>query len=117
ALWVVVVGMAIGYVIWYLSRIRKNPAKSVVGLSPTDAADAEQTITDVPKLTGRQTLVLVLFGGTFLTMIYGFIPWNDLWHEGFGKDFPLPTFSDFYFPEAAVLFLVMSVVIGLIAKL
>ena len=23
-------------------------------------------------------------------MIYGFIPWNDLWQEGFGKDFPLP---------------------------
>ena len=45
-------------------------------------------------------------------MIYGFIPWNDLWQEGFGNDFPLPTFSDFYFPEAAGLFLVMSVVIG-----
>jgi len=50
-------------------------------------------------------------------MIYGFIPWNDLWHEGFGKDIPLPTFSDFYFPEAATLFLIMAVVIGLIAKL
>jgi uncharacterized ion transporter superfamily protein YfcC len=50
-------------------------------------------------------------------MIYGFIPWNDLWNEGFGKDFPLPTFADFYFPEAAGLFLVMAVVIGLIAKL
>jgi len=71
----------------------------------------------VPKLTGRQKLILVLFMGTFLLMIYGFIPWNDLWQEGFGKDFPLPTFHDFYFPEAAGLFLVMSVVIGLIARL
>ena len=50
-------------------------------------------------------------------MIYGFIPWNDLWQEGFGRDFPLPTFGDFYFPEAAALFLVMAVVIGLIARL
>ena len=32
-------------------------------------------------------------------MIYGFIPWNDLWQEGFGKNFPLPTFADFYFPK------------------
>ena len=71
----------------------------------------------MPALTGRQKLVLVLFGGTFLVMIYGFIPWNDLWQEGFGKDFPLPTFADFYFPEAATLFLVMAVVIGLIARL
>ena len=50
-------------------------------------------------------------------MIYGFIPWNDLWQEGFNKDFPLPTFAAFYFPEAAALFFVMAVVIGLIAKL
>jgi uncharacterized ion transporter superfamily protein YfcC len=61
--------------------------------------------------------VLVLFGATFLTMIYGFIPWNDLWQQGFGNDFPLPTFHDFYFPEAAALFLVMSVVVGHIARL
>jgi uncharacterized ion transporter superfamily protein YfcC len=117
ALWVVMVGLAIGYVIWYSRRIRKNPAKSVVGVSAADAADAEQMISDVPTLTGRQVFVLLLFAGTFLTMIYGFIPWNDLWQQGFGSDFPLPTFHDFYFPEAAGLFLVMSVVIGLIAKL
>ena len=117
ALWFVLVAFAIGYVIFYARRISANPGKSVVGVSPTDAADAESLVTDVPALTGRQKLVLLLFGGTFLLMIYGFIPWNDLWQEGFGKDFPLPTFADFYFPEAAVLFLVMAVVIGLIAKL
>ena len=66
----------------------------------------------MPALTGRQKFVLALFGGTFLVMIYGFIPWNDLWQEGFGSDFPLPTFADFYFPEAAVLFLLMAVVVG-----
>ena len=59
----------------------------------------------------------MLFVGSFLVMIYGFIPWNDLWQEGWGKDFPLPTFASFYFPEAAALFFVMAVVIGLIAKL
>ena len=117
ALWVVLVGLAIGYVLWYAKRIRANPAKSVVGVSPTDAAEAASLVGDVPPLTGRQKLVLLLFAGTFLLMIYGFIPWNDLWQEGFGNNFPLPTFHDFYFPEAAALFLVMSVVIGLIAKL
>jgi uncharacterized ion transporter superfamily protein YfcC len=117
AMWVVLVALAIGYVLWYAKRVRANPAKSVVGVSPTDTADASDLVGDVPALTGRQKLVLVLFGGSFLVMIYGFIPWNDLWQEGFGKDFPLPTFHDFYFSEAAALFLVMSVVIGLIAKL
>jgi uncharacterized ion transporter superfamily protein YfcC len=117
AMWIVLVAMAIGYVIWYAKRIKDHPEKSVVGVSPSDASDAESLISDVPALTGRQKLILVLFGGSFLVMIYGFIPWNDLWQEGFGKDFPLPTFADFYFPEAAVLFLVMAVVIGLIARL
>jgi len=117
ALWVVVVGLGIGYVIWYARRVNRDPAKSIVGVSPDDSADAQKLVSDVPRLTGRQKVVLLLFGLTFLTMIYGFIPWNDLWQEGFGKSFPLPTFSDFYFPEAAGLFLVGAVVIGLIARL
>jgi uncharacterized ion transporter superfamily protein YfcC len=116
ALWVTVVALGIGYVLWYGRRVRAHPEKSVVGISATDAAQSQSLVADVPKLTGRQKLILVLFGGTFLTMIYGFIPWNDLWQEGFGKDFPLPTFHDFYFPEAAVLFLLMAVVVGLIGK-
>jgi uncharacterized ion transporter superfamily protein YfcC len=117
ALWIVMVVSAITYVLWYARRVNRDPAKSVVGVSPNDAADAEKLVSDVPMLTMRQKVVLALFGGTFGVMIYGFIPWNDLWHEGFGKDFPLPTFSDFYFPEAAGLFLVMAIVIGLIARL
>ena len=117
ALWIVVVALGIGYVIFYARRVHNDPAKSVIGVSAADAAEAQSLVEDVPNLTSRQKVVLVLFIGTFLLMIYGFIPWNDLWHEGFGKDFPLPTFSDFYFPEAAGLFLVMAVVIGLIAKL
>jgi uncharacterized ion transporter superfamily protein YfcC len=117
ALWLVVVALGIGYVIRYARRVNRDPAKSIVGVSDTDAADAQKLVGDVPKLTGRQKVVLTLFGFTFLTMIYGFIPWNDLWQEGFGKNFPLPTFGDFYFPEAAALFLVMAVVIGMIAKL
>ena len=116
-LWVTCVALAIAYVIWYSRRIAKDPTKSVVGVSPKDAEEAQSMITDVPALTRRQKVILALFGFTFLTMIYGFIPWNDLWQEGFGKSFPLPTFADFYFPEAATLFLVMAVVIGLIAKL
>lgn len=117
AMWVVLVTLAIGFVIRYASRVRKDPGRSVVGVSARDAADAQGLIEDVPRLTGRQKLVLVLFGGSFLVMIYGFIPWNDLWQEAWHHDFPLPTFASFYFPEAAALFIVMAVVIGLIARL
>ena len=97
-MWIVLVALAIGFVIRYASRVREDPARSVVGIAPTDAEEAKELIADVPALTGRQKLVLVLFAGSFLVMIYGFIPWNDLWQEGWGRDFPLPTFSAFYFP-------------------
>ena len=116
-MWVVLVPMAIAYVLRYARRVRSEPSRSVVGISPTDAEDARGLIDDVPALTGRQKLVLVLFAGAFVVMIYGFIPWNDLWQEGWGKDFPLSTFGSFYFPEAAALFFVMAVVVGLIGKL
>jgi uncharacterized ion transporter superfamily protein YfcC len=116
AMFLVLVPLAIAYVIWYARRVEKNQAKSIVGVSPKDAEEAQGLVTDVPKLTGRQKLILILFGFTFLLMIYGFIPWNDLWQEGFSKNFPLPTFHDFYFPEAAALFIVMAVVIGLIGR-
>ena len=117
AMWIVLVAIAIAYVLRYARRVSKDPGRSIVGISPTDAGDARALIDDVPMLTGRQKLVLVLFGLSFAVMIYGFIPWNDLWQEGWGRDFPLPTFGSFYFPEAAALFFVMAVVIGLIARL
>src|SRR3954452_3440184 len=117
ALWVVLVPLAIGYVLRYARRVGNDPARSVVGLSVTDRLESQGLVPNVPELTGRQKVVLVLFASAFVVMIYGFIPWNDLWQEGFGTDFPLPTFNDFFFPEAAGLFLVMSVVVGLIAGL
>jgi uncharacterized ion transporter superfamily protein YfcC len=88
ALWFVLVSLAIAFVIWYARRVGADPQKSVVGISATDVTQAQALIEDVPHLTGRQKVVLVLFAGTFLVMIYGFIPWNDLWQEGFGKNFP-----------------------------
>jgi uncharacterized ion transporter superfamily protein YfcC len=117
AMWIVLVAFAIVYVIRYARRVRADPSRSVVGLTDADRADSQTLITDVPRLTGRQKVVLCLFAGAFIIMIYGFIPWDDLWQEGWGHDFPLPTFGNFYFPEAAALFLVMSVVVGLVAKL
>ena len=117
AMWFVLVALAIGYVICYARRVSANPAQ--VGrrrLADGRGRRARASSPTCPRSPGARRSSCVLFGGTFLVMIYGFIPWNDLWQEGFGKDFPLPTFADFYFPEAAALFLVMAVVIGLIAQ-
>ena len=126
-MWFVLVPVAIGYVSWYGSRVRANPARSLVapGGSPTPrparsvGASALNTVVDadVPELTRRQQVVLVLFGLAFAVMIYGFIPWDDVWQNVFDADFVLPTFDSFYFAEASVLFIVAAVIIGAIGRL
>jgi len=105
-------------VLWYAKRVEQDPTKSVVGLDPDEAV---QEIEDAPSLTGRQKGILAIFLGTFILMIYGFIPWTDIWSSMFDGDYPLPQMADilgdFYFTEASVLFLVAAVLIGLIGRM
>lgn len=119
-MWVVIVGAAIAYVLRYAFRVRRDAAHSVLGAEGMTGAGlqlADDAAGDVSPLTRRQGFVLVLFFSAFAVMIYGFIPWNDISNTIFGSDFPLPTFASFYFAQATVLFIVMAVVIGLVAKL
>ena len=63
ALWVVLVALAIGYVIWYARRVQQRPGE--VGrrrLARPTRRTRRGLVSDVPALTGRQKLVLVLFG-------------------------------------------------------
>lgn len=71
------------------------------------------------KLTGRQKGVLVIFGLSFVIMILGFIPWEDL-SEGAFNAFGWSAFltgnpfSWWWFDDAAIWFLLMGIIIGLV---
>ena len=114
-LWIVLVSVAIGYVLWYARRVKADHTKSIVGISDADAAESHGLITDVPPLTGQHKAILALFFLSFAVLIYGFIPWEDVTQNLVSRSWPLPTFSDFYFTEASMLFIVAAVAIGLIA--
>ncbi len=118
-MWFVLVAIAILYVLRYANRVKNDHSKSIVGFDIE--AGSEEDIEDVSKMSRRQTWALVVFGLSFAIMIYGFIPWNDLWQQFFSKDFPLPTMADllgdFYFTEASMLFIVAAVIIGIIGGL
>jgi len=60
-LWFVLLACAAAYVLWYGRRVRADATKSIVGISESDRAQSQGLIADVPRLTGRQTLVLALF--------------------------------------------------------
>jgi uncharacterized ion transporter superfamily protein YfcC len=104
--------VAISYVLWYGGRVRSDPARSLL---KTDEPQTAFTVEDVPPLTNRQKVILAMFLSAFLIMIYGFVPWDDVWANVFGSEFGLPTFSTFYFPQATVLFLVGAVAIGMLS--
>jgi uncharacterized ion transporter superfamily protein YfcC len=114
----VLVPLAIGYVLRYGSRVRTDPSRSLIDAHAADLVEAghHDEVADVPPLTGQQKATLGVFFGAFLMMIYGFVPWNDLWNTFFDADFPLPTFGSFYFTEASMLFLVAAVIVGVIAR-
>ncbi len=116
-MWIVLVGMAINYVLWYCRRISRDPSKSIVGISAGDAEEARGLVNEVPLLTGRQKAILGVFFAAFAVMIYGFVPWNDVMDTVFSAEWPFPTFETFYFAESSVVFIVAAVIIGLIGKL
>ena len=111
----VLVPVAIGYVLWYGNRVRKDSSHSLLPAEPAGLVDVGVD-EDVPELTRSQKWVLVVFGLAFATLIYGFIPWDDVWDNLFDAEFSLWTFNSFYFTEASMLFIVGAVVVGLIAR-
>ena len=60
-------------------------------------------------MTGRQKVILAVFGLAFGVMMYGVIPWTDL---GIG----LPTLW-WWFPEMTASFILFSVIIGMIGRM
>ena len=108
---ILVVGTAIGiwWVLRYAKRVQQDPSTSMVA---DMKADNERHFlrrdegSETPELTGKRRLVLGLFGLAFAIMVYSVIPWSD-----FGL--PIPTLF-WWFPELAALFLVFSIIIGLV---
>ncbi|MEZ5117646.1 MAG: hypothetical protein R2737_15400 [Candidatus Nanopelagicales bacterium] len=115
--------IAILYVLRYARKVKKNPEKSLVRNDPRggvgeealDEMDEAAAMEEPPVMTGRQKAVMWVFGLTFVLMIFSVIPWGDFfesWSEPLSK-----VFMPWYFPELAALFLIGSVVIGLIGGL
>ena len=112
---VLVIGTAIGiwFVMRYAARVKADPSASLVYSMKTENETRFLTGGDPDAgpadLTGRQKVVLGLFGAAFAVMIYGVIPWEDL---GIG----IPTLW-WWFPEMTASFLMFSILIGVVARM
>ncbi|KGP72646.1 YfcC family protein [Pontibacillus yanchengensis] len=132
---VVSLAIAIFYVMRYADKVKNDPSKSLVShlaiQHKEDFLKGNDTI-EVVELTKRRKVVLWIFGLTFFIMILGVIPWawkfNITLFEDInnailgipgvgsvlGNILPL---GDWWFGELALLFLVASIIIGLIYKM
>jgi uncharacterized ion transporter superfamily protein YfcC len=106
-----IVGLGIGifFVLRYADRVKADPSRSVISAMREDNERQFRAGEATADLTGRQKLILVVFGLAFLVMMYGVIPWEDL-------NVPFPTLW-WWFPEMTASFLLFSIVIGLIGGL
>ena len=132
---VVMTALGTYFVYRYADKIQKDPTKSLVyshreedlkHFNVDAVANVEST------LSKKQKQVLVLFVLTFVLMIMSFIPWTDLnvhvfenfnkWLIGIpviGKIVGTSTsaLGTWYFPEGAMLFMVMGIIIGFVYRM
>ena len=132
---VVMTALGTYFVYRYADKIQKDPTKSLVyshreedlkHFNVDAVANVEST------LSKKQKQVLVLFVLTFVLMIMSFIPWTDLnvhvfenfnkWLIGIpviGKIVGTSTsaLGTWYFPEGAMLFAVMGIIIGFVYRM
>ncbi len=128
-MYVVLVPIGVLFVLRYARKVKLDPSASRVGLTAEDrliAARGTQTSSEFaqknpdlvvtpPTLTGRQKAVLAVVAFTFAFMIFAIVPWAQVIN---GPDAESYTWQfDWYFPELAALFIVMSIVVGLIGGL
>lgn len=106
---IVLLPIAVWYVMRYAEKVRADPQKSYV--ADMYESNREHFIGEEYNnaLNGKQKIALSLFGLTFLVMIYGVIPFDDL-------GIPLPVLG-WWFPELSALFLIAGIIIGIFYRL
>lgn len=125
-LWLSSLAISIFFVTRYAKKIIKRKGSTFLSLQEqndmNEAFVNKEKDTKPTKLTGKQKITLWLFGFTFVVMIIGFIPWEKLAPSVFdflssfsGKIIGVPL-GYWYFNEASLWILLMTVVIGIVNR-
>jgi uncharacterized ion transporter superfamily protein YfcC len=135
-LWVALTAMAVGWVLRYAARVQRDASSSLLAqdspagdaassgrAAPSASHDAPQT-----RLSGMQKTVLAITVAAFGLMIFSVIPWSAVLggraaaadyygsHEVAGVA-PYWFELNWWFPELSMLFILASVLVGVVAKM
>ena len=125
-LWITTLLISIFFVMRYAKKVIKDKGSTFLSLQ--EQKDMEVTYADHEDtkkrvvLNKKQKLTLILFAFTFVVMIIGFIPWEDLVpgiFEFFSKTTGKITgepLGYWYFNEASLWFLIMTIIIGIVNR-
>lgn len=123
-IWLTTLGICILFVMSYAKKVKKDKGSTILSLR--EQKQAEKKFGNFYKkdekevdLTGRQKVTLVLFALTFLVMIIGFIPWGEFditFFDSFTGWLTGSSLGNWWFYEAALWFLIMSIIIAIINK-
>jgi len=121
-LWLTSLIISILFVMNYARKVKNDKGSTILPLQEQKAAERkfghyEKNTTEKAKLTKKQSATLVLFGLTFVIMVIGFIPWGEFnitFFDGFTGWLTGSTLGNWWFYEAALWFLIMSIIIGII---
>lgn len=123
-IWLTTLGICILFVMSYAKKVKKDRGSTILSLR--EQKQAEKKFGNFYKkdekevnLTGKQKVTLVLFALTFLVMIIGFIPWGEFditFFDSFTGWLTGSSLGNWWFYEAALWFLIMSIIIAVINK-
>ena len=119
-LWLTTLGISIFFVMRYAKKVQKDKGSTFLSLQEQKAMEetyGEEKEQTKAKLTNKQKLTLIIFALTFLVMIIGFIPWGEFGITIFDKFTGWLTgtpLGGWYFYEAALWFLIISIIIAII---
>ena len=114
-MYVLLVPLGVLFVLRYAKRVKADPSRSLTAPQEGDAQIASAGLGEVPELTGKQKSVLGIVAFTFAFMIFAIVPWAQVINGPDAASYGWQL--DWYFPELAALFIVMSIVVGLIGGL
>ena len=123
-LWLTTLIVSILFVMNYAKKVQKDKGSTFLSLREQKNAEKaygrfEDDKKEI-KLSTTQKITLILFALTFLVMIIGFIPWGEFNITIFDKFTGWLTGSslgNWWFYEAALWFLIMSIIIAIVNKL
>ena len=132
-LWLTTYVISAIFVTLYAKKVKDDKGSTFLSLREQAAAEKSIVVYNTTKfgsyvkkageeaaLSGKQKVTLILFAITFLVMIVGFIPWGEFnitFFDSFTGWLTGSTLGNWWFYEAALWFLIMSIIIGIVNKM